>query len=134
MAQRVPFIVAELGRDADPFMLHLYAALAEKERRLISDRTRAALAAKKASGVRLGNPTNIAEAGQAGRLVQACDAQQFADGILPVVRAIRQSGATTLRAISTALNQRGIRSARGGRWYPSAVANLLARAKLAEAS
>ena len=38
MAQRVPFIVAELGRDADPFMLHLYAALAEKERRLISDR------------------------------------------------------------------------------------------------
>src|SRR5256885_6460879 len=45
MAQRVPFIVAELGRDADPFMLHLYAALAEKERRLISERTMAALAA-----------------------------------------------------------------------------------------
>jgi DNA invertase Pin-like site-specific DNA recombinase len=44
MAQRVPFIVAELGRDADPFMLHLYAALAEKERRLISERTKAALA------------------------------------------------------------------------------------------
>jgi DNA invertase Pin-like site-specific DNA recombinase len=42
----VPFIVAELGADADPFMLHLYAALAEKERRLISERTRAALAAK----------------------------------------------------------------------------------------
>src|SRR5215208_1559381 len=50
MAQRVPFIVAELGRDADPFMLHLYAALAEKERRLISERTRAASAAKKANG------------------------------------------------------------------------------------
>ena len=46
MAQRVPFIVAELGRDADPFMLHLFAALAEKERRLISERTRAALQAK----------------------------------------------------------------------------------------
>src|SRR5687768_17582218 len=51
MAQRIPFIVAELGRDADPFMLHLYAALAEKERRLISERTKAALAAKRASGV-----------------------------------------------------------------------------------
>jgi DNA invertase Pin-like site-specific DNA recombinase len=50
MAQRVPFIVAELGRDADPFMLHLYAALAEKERRLISERTKAALAVRKASG------------------------------------------------------------------------------------
>jgi len=47
MAQRVPFIVAELGRDADPFMLHLYAALAEKERRLISEGTKAALMAKK---------------------------------------------------------------------------------------
>jgi DNA invertase Pin-like site-specific DNA recombinase len=55
----VPFIVAELGRDADPFMLHLYAALAEKERRLISERTRSALAAKKANGATLGNPSNI---------------------------------------------------------------------------
>jgi DNA invertase Pin-like site-specific DNA recombinase len=44
MANRVPFIVAELGADADPFMLHLYAALAEKERRMISERTRSALA------------------------------------------------------------------------------------------
>src|SRR5437763_13266212 len=67
MAQRVPFIVAELGRDADPFMLHLYAALAEKERRLISERTKAALAVRKTSGSRLGNPTNITEAGAAGR-------------------------------------------------------------------
>jgi DNA invertase Pin-like site-specific DNA recombinase len=70
MAQRVPFIVAELGRDADPFMLHLYAALAEKERRLISERTRAALAAKKAQGAALGNPTSIAQAGQMGRQIQ----------------------------------------------------------------
>ena len=54
MAHRTPFIVAELGADADPFMLHLYAALAEKERRLISQRTKDALAAKKAQGVKLG--------------------------------------------------------------------------------
>jgi DNA invertase Pin-like site-specific DNA recombinase len=40
IAHRVAFIVAELGADADPFMLHLYAALAEKERQLISQRTR----------------------------------------------------------------------------------------------
>ena len=56
MAQRVPFIVAELGRDADPFMLHLYAALAEKERRLISERTKAALAVRKASGAQARQP------------------------------------------------------------------------------
>src|SRR6188474_140874 len=67
MAQRVPFMVAELGRDADPFMLHLYAALAEKERRLISERTKAALVAKKAAGAALGNPANLAEAGKIGR-------------------------------------------------------------------
>jgi DNA invertase Pin-like site-specific DNA recombinase len=56
MTHRTPFIVAELGADADPFMLHLYAALAEKERRLISQRTKDALAVRKAQGVKLGGP------------------------------------------------------------------------------
>src|SRR5271155_4132397 len=73
MAQRAPFIVAELGADADPFMLHIHAALAEKERHLISDRTRAALAAKKAQGVRLGNPTNLAEAAAKGAASQRAE-------------------------------------------------------------
>jgi DNA invertase Pin-like site-specific DNA recombinase len=119
MAQRVPFIVAELGRDADPFVLHLYAALAEKERRLISERTKAALAAKKASGAQLGNPTNIQVAGSLGRSVQTAAADQFVAGLMPVIDAIRTTGATTLDAISRALNQRGIRSARGGQWHVS---------------
>src|ERR1700729_3804789 len=56
MAHKVPFLVAELGPDVDPFVLHLFAALAEKERSLISTRTRQALAAAKARGVTLGNP------------------------------------------------------------------------------
>jgi DNA invertase Pin-like site-specific DNA recombinase len=128
MAQRVPFIVAELGRDADPFMLHLYAALAEKERRLISERTKAALAAKKASGAKLGNPSNITAAGGYGRRLQIAAADQFASGLLPVIEAIRTTGATTLEAITRALNERGIRPARGTRWYASSVANLLSRA------
>jgi DNA invertase Pin-like site-specific DNA recombinase len=131
MAQRVPFVAAELGRDADPFMLHLYAALAEKERRLISERTRAALAAKKAAGHKLGNPRDIASAGALGRTVQTAAADQFMAAMLPLVRSIRSSGATSLEAITVALNQRGVRSARGGRWYASAVANLLARAAAA---
>src|SRR4051794_40374796 len=88
MAQRVPFIVAELGHDADPFMLHLYAALAEKERRLISERTKAALAAKRASGARLGNPRNILAAGALGRQVQVTTADEFVARLLPVVEAI----------------------------------------------
>src|SRR5205823_10735441 len=66
MAQRVPFIVAELGADADPFMLHLYAALAEKERRLIAERTQSALAARKAQGSHLGNRKNASDAAALG--------------------------------------------------------------------
>jgi DNA invertase Pin-like site-specific DNA recombinase len=120
---------AELGRDADPFMLHLYAALAEKERRLISERTKAALAAKKAGGAKLGNRRNIALAGAAGRTAQAAAAAEFAAGLLPIVNAIRATGATTLEAISRALNDRGVRSARGATWHVSSVANLLARSQ-----
>jgi DNA invertase Pin-like site-specific DNA recombinase len=56
MAHGVEFIVTQLGRQADPFILHIYAALAEKERAMISERTKAALAAAKARGVQLGNP------------------------------------------------------------------------------
>jgi DNA invertase Pin-like site-specific DNA recombinase len=128
MAQRVPFIVAELGRDADPFMLHLYAALAEMERRLIAERTRSALAAKKAAGIKLGNPRNITQAGKLGRINQQATADAFVAEVIPIVRAIQAAGATTLEAITRALNQRGVRTARGTRWYASSVMNLLERA------
>jgi DNA invertase Pin-like site-specific DNA recombinase len=110
-------------------MLHLYAALAEKERRLISERTKAALAAKKASGIKLGNPRNIAHAGELGRGVQTATADTFVASLMPVIQAIQNTGATTLEAITQALNQRGIRTPRGTRWYASSVMNLLDRAK-----
>jgi DNA invertase Pin-like site-specific DNA recombinase len=100
MAQRVPFIVAELGADADPFMLHLYAALAEKERRLIGERTRSALAAKKATGARLGNPRNLHEAGVLGRCTLAAEADRLAANVLPIVLEIRAAGARGLGAIA----------------------------------
>ena len=124
MSQRVPFIVAELGADADPFTLHLYAALAEKERRLIGERTRSALAAKKAQGVRLGNPVNIAEAGARGRDAQVMEADRFAAATLPVIDAIRAAGNVGLGSIAEALNHRGVRTARGARWHASTVQNL----------
>jgi DNA invertase Pin-like site-specific DNA recombinase len=127
MSHRVPFIVAELGADADPFMLHLYAALAEKERSLISARTRAALAAKKAQGVKLGNPRNMPEAGAKGREAQRAAADQFAADVLPVIESIKAAGATSFGAIAKALNARGIRTARGGRWHSTTILNLLGR-------
>ena len=126
MAQRVPFVVAELGADTDPFVLHLYAALAEKERALISDRTKAALAAKKAQGVKLGNRTNLADAQALGSASNRRAASVFAGNVLPIVRQIEASGATTLRAVAAALNARGIKTARGGAWHPTTVRNLLA--------
>jgi DNA invertase Pin-like site-specific DNA recombinase len=92
MAQRVPFIVAELGRDADPFMLHIYAALAEKERRLISERIRSALASKRAQGASLGNPRNLGEAGSMGRTTQQSEADRFASNIIPLIRTIQSIG------------------------------------------
>jgi len=91
MAHRVPFIVAELGADADPFMLHLYAALAEKERALISQRTRAALAAKKAQGVKLGNPRAAETVGRA-HAANRTAADQFAANVLPIVGANDPAG------------------------------------------
>ena len=132
MAQRVPFIVAELGRDADPFMLHLYAALAEKERRLISERTKAALVVRKATGAKLGNPTNIRQAGAMGRATSAATADEHARSLLPLLRMIRVEGAQSIGAITVALNERKVPTARGTRWHVSSVANLLARARRLE--
>jgi DNA invertase Pin-like site-specific DNA recombinase len=127
MVQRVPFIVTELGADADPFMLHIYAALAEKERALIAARTRAALAQRKAQGVLLGNRTNYAEAAAKGRAVNTAVADAFARNVLPVIQQIQASGITGLRAIARALDARGIATARGGAWEARTVANLLRR-------
>jgi DNA invertase Pin-like site-specific DNA recombinase len=79
----------------------------------ISERTKAALAAKKASGIKLGNPRNIAQAGEIGRSVQVAVAHEFVAGLMPIIKGIRNTGATTLEAITQALNQRGIRTARG---------------------
>src|SRR5450755_4463406 len=100
MVHKIPFIVAELGADADPFMLHLYAALAEKERRLISQRTKAALVAKKATGARLGNPHNLDHAGNTGRAALINAADQFASDLCPVLQAIRATGAITLASMA----------------------------------
>jgi DNA invertase Pin-like site-specific DNA recombinase len=126
MRHRVPFVVAELGADADPFMLHLYAALAEKERALISQRTKAALAQKKLQGVKLGNPHAAETVGRAHAANRAA-ADQFASNVLPIVRTIQASGVISFAGIAEALNARGVRTARGGDWHASTVRNLLRR-------
>ena len=126
MAHRVPFVVAELGADVDPFMLHIHAAVAEKERALIARRTREALGAKKARGETLGSP-NIEQVAVSGRATVMANAATRAGNVLPVIEAIRATGISTLAGIAGALNSRGIATARGGQWHASSVRNLLAR-------
>jgi DNA invertase Pin-like site-specific DNA recombinase len=127
MVHRVPFVVAELGADVDPFILHLFAALAQKERAMISSRTKAALAAAKARGVTLGSPELPKARKSAVATIKAL-ADQHATNVLPVIREIRRTGATSLHQIADALNARGITTPRGGQWYASSVRNVLERA------
>jgi DNA invertase Pin-like site-specific DNA recombinase len=128
MVHKVPFIVAELGADADPFTLHLYAAFAEMERRRISQRTRDALAAKKARGALLGNRTNPEQARQMGQAAVRAKAEQFAISVAPIISGVVASGIGTDAGIAEALNARGVATARGGRWHAQTVKNLRARA------
>jgi DNA invertase Pin-like site-specific DNA recombinase len=117
MMHKTPFIVAELGADADPFMLHVYAALAEKERRLISQRTRDALAAKKAQGVKLGglNAKGIANRDKA---------LERAEQLRPLPTEL--SGLSHGR-MASALNARNVPTPEGGRWHAVTVKRVLSR-------
>jgi DNA invertase Pin-like site-specific DNA recombinase len=106
MTHRTPFIVAELGADADPFMLHLYAALAEKERRMISQRTRDALAAKKAQGVKLGGLN-------AGGIAKRDAALERARALAPIFDELDGKSA---REIARILNDRKVATPTGAPW------------------
>ncbi len=111
MAQGVPFIVTELGLDVDPFLLHIYAALAEKERKLISERTSAALQALKAKGVQLGNPNLHID-----NTKRINAAQQFAESLRPIIEGFQARGMTQ-REMVTALNTSKVSTATGnGEW------------------
>jgi DNA invertase Pin-like site-specific DNA recombinase len=111
MKHRVPFIVAELGADTDPFMLHLYAALAEKERALISRRTKDALAAAKARGVRLGglNSKGIENQRQAA---------ERAERLRQVFGELADMSA---RKAAEELSRRGILAPAGGQWFAAQI-------------
>jgi DNA invertase Pin-like site-specific DNA recombinase len=110
MAQRVPFIVAAIGVNADPFMLHIYAALAEQERRMISERTKAGLAEAKAKGVQLGNR---AQAEANAKLAAERDAK-----LAPLLTRLLGKSANE---IARELNARKVATPAGAKWYPQTV-------------
>jgi DNA invertase Pin-like site-specific DNA recombinase len=133
MARGVPFIVTELGADVDPFVLHLYASLAEKERRLIGKRTKDALAVLKAKGVKLGNPSNLQYAAANGRAAIVASADAFAEGLRPTI-ARMLADKMSLQAIAREFNAQGTATARGGEWTAKTVSNLVARWSASEAT
>jgi DNA invertase Pin-like site-specific DNA recombinase len=90
---------------------------------MISERTKAALAAAKARGKKLGGP----KLALATKLGNAANADRFAANVAPVIRQVQRSGATSLRAVAAALTARGIPTARGGDWNAAQVANVLKR-------
>lgn len=124
MARGVPFIVAELGADTDPFILHLYAALSEKERRLIGERTRAVLAVKKAQGKVLGNRTNLADAQAKGREANKAASLVFAARVMPTISKLR-AASMSMNAIADHLNASHTPTMRGGSWTAKAVSRVL---------
>ena len=117
MAERVPFVVTELGPDVDPFMLHIYAAVAQKERSLISERTKAALAAAKARGVALGGMTN-------GSIKSRDAAAKQAEELRPIF--LELDGLSD-RAAARSLNARNVKTMTGALWSPVTVARVRKR-------
>lgn len=128
----VDFVAADMPH-ADRFTVTIMAALAEKERELISVRTKSALAAAKARGVRLGNPNGAAALRRAGKgnaasaLSQAATAQEFAERFREKVEELRGQGVVSLGGIAAELNAQSLPTPRGGKWHASSVRNLLGR-------
>ena len=113
--------------EANRTMLQLWAVMAEWERDQISRRTKEALAAAKARGVRLGSP--VPERGSAiGAASTKAKAEAHAANVLPIIDSIKATGITSLRDIAAALNARGVKAARGGEWYAATVGRVIERA------
>ncbi|HWS69774.1 MAG TPA: recombinase family protein [Steroidobacteraceae bacterium] len=133
MSHHVEFVVCELGRQSDPFVLHLYAALAEKEHAMISARTKAGLSAAKARGTKLGMS---ARSKSEVRKIAARGAKANQTAALDRIEAIRWaiesalSGDVSLRKASELLNERGIASPGGGRWHAPSLLKASRRLRL----
>jgi DNA invertase Pin-like site-specific DNA recombinase len=132
MESGVEFVAADMPM-ANRLTVHVLAAVAEHEREMISQRTKVALAAAKARGVKLGNPNGARALRGRGNAAAVAAGKAAADAhvarVMPVIEDIRGVGVTSLYGIAAELNTRGILTAHGGNWYPTTVRNLLARAK-----
>ncbi len=125
MESGVDFIAAD-NPNANRLTVHILAAVAEDEARRISERTKAALKAAKARGVRLGGDRGYRPEGRPERALKTLieNANEFALSIKPIIGNIRENGQNSFREIAIELNKRGIKSARNGQWHASSVRNI----------
>jgi DNA invertase Pin-like site-specific DNA recombinase len=121
----VEFVAADMPH-ANKLTIHIIAAVAEYEREMIAQRTKAALAAAKARGVRLGNP-NAAQAAQKGREVVCDQADDYARSMVPIFEGLRTKGAFSYSELARGLAELGIPTRRGGQWTPTGVSNIMKR-------
>jgi DNA invertase Pin-like site-specific DNA recombinase len=125
MESGVEFIAVDMP-EANRLTIHILAAVAEHEREMISQRTKAALQAAKARGTKLGSPEPKKGAAVRVQVLQE-KANRFAAYVLPVIRGLQAQGITSYKALAHALNACGIATANRRRWYGSTVKNLLQR-------
>jgi DNA invertase Pin-like site-specific DNA recombinase len=125
MESGVEFVACDMPH-ANKLTVHILAAVAEHEREMISSRTKAALAAAKARGKKLGGPKQ-AIAAKLGAEANKEAAKKFAANVVPIIHQVKASGATSLRAVAAALTARGIPTPRGREWSAPQVANVLKR-------
>ena len=132
MESGVEFIAADMPT-VNRLTVHILAAVAEEEARMISARTKAALTAAKARGVKLGNPHLLARCpvlAARARDAQQAEARRRVDAVLPYLEQARRAGATTLWQLADALMKRGVPAPRGGqRWHPAQVRRVLGAAQ-----
>lgn len=128
----IKVISAKNGATVDRAVMRGEAERAEKEAAMISERTRAALQRKKQEGVKLGNPTNLAEAQARGAATNRRRAAHRVTELEPVVREIRATGMATATEIADGLNARGFKTARGLTWNKWNVRRLLERIERTE--
>jgi DNA invertase Pin-like site-specific DNA recombinase len=114
MESGVEFVAVD-NPHANKLTVHILAAVAQHEREMISERTKAALQAARARGTRLGNP-DLAKAAKRGTAAVKANARRFAANVLPIIKDIERGGATSANAIAAKLNERNVKTARGGKW------------------
>jgi hypothetical protein len=133
MDKGVPFICTDLGLSVAPFMLHIHASVAEHERKLIGERTKAGIAEKIKRGGSHGFPQSLDKAREKAIITKNTDALDFARCVYPQIASLKHTG-HSLQAISRQLNQSNTPTSANGLWTAKAVSRVIERVEASKSS